>query len=229
MAHVAKVLSAAFLAAILGCINIPDTFEARIYIDIRHIQEQADQFLDYVEGKSPELPEFSAPPEGQSSSRSFLPTQFAALFTSGKAYAQELRDESPLVKQIADSMRARHPQIEALKRTGAIGENNRGFVEVVDKTKFANPEAENEGQRLVAAENEDRRALYREVARLNSAEGVSVSTVESVYALKRLERASSGDRVQLPPAGANFDAFKNSAQGQKLGAQAQPGAWVTMP
>lgn len=229
MAHVAKVLSAAFLAAILGCINIPDTFEARIYIDIRHIQEQADQFLDYVEGKSETLPEFTAPADDQSSRAAFVPMHFASLFTTGVAYAQELRDDSPLVKQIANAMRARHPQIEALKRTGAIGENNRGFVEIVDPGTFESAEAENEAQRLVAAENEDRRALYKEVARLNSAENVSVSTVEAVYALKRLERASSGHKVQLPPPGPNFDAFKASAQGQKLGAQAQPGAWVVIP
>lgn len=229
MPQVAKVSSAAFLAALIGCINIPDTFEARIYIDIRHIEEQADKFLDYVEGKSETLPSFSAPADDQSSRLSFIPTHFAALFSSGVVYAQELKDDSPLVKQIADAMKARHPELEALKRTGGVGENNRGFVEVVDASKFASPEAENEAQRLVAAENEDRRALYKEVARLNSAEGVTVSTVEAVYALKRLERASSGHVVQLPPPGPNFDAFKSSAAGQQLGAAAQPGAWVTMP
>lgn len=229
MSHVAKVVSAAFLAAILGCINIPDTFEARIYIDIRHIEEQADQFLDYVEGRTETLPSFEAPADDQSSRLSFLSQQFAALFESNKAYAQTLNDDSPLVKQIADAMKARHPQLEALKATGAVGENNRGFVEVVDPGAFASPEAENEGQRLVAAENEDRRALYKEVARLNSADGVTVSTVEAVYALKRLERATSGQKVQLPPPGPNFDAFKASAQGQRLGSAAQPNAWVVIP
>ena len=160
MNHVAKVFSAAFLAAILGCINIPDTFEARIYIDIRHIEEQADKFLDYVEGKSETLPSFSAPAEENQDSRArFFPTQFAALFESNKAYAQALKEDSPLVKQIADSMKARHAQIEAVKRTGAVGENNRGFVEVVDASKFGGADAENEGQRLVTAENEDKRAL----------------------------------------------------------------------
>lgn len=229
MTHVAKVLSAAFLAAVIGCINIPDTFEARIYIDIRHIEQQADQFLDYVEGRSETLPSFTPPEDEQNSKLSFIPTQFAALFTPGVAYAQGLKDDSPLVKQIADSMKARHSQLEALKGIGAIGENNRGFVEMLDASAFESPDAENAAQRLVAAENEDRRALYKEIARLNSAEGVTVSTVESVYALKRLERASSGHKVQLPPAGPNFNAFKASAQGQKLGSGAQPGAWVTIP
>lgn len=229
MIRFSKALSAAVVAALIGCVVVPDTFEARIYIDIRHIQEQADKLLDYVEGKSETLPEFTPPPADQNSRMSFAPTHFAGLFTTGIAYAAELNESSPLVQQIADSMKSRFADLESVKRSGAVGENNRGFVEVVDASKFSSPDQENEVQRLVAAENEDRRALYKEVARLNAADGVTVSTVEGVYALKRIERASSGDKVQLPPPGENFDTFKASGTGQALGSQCTPGAWVSKP
>ena len=38
--------SIAILVSYLGCIVVPNEFEAHIYIDIRHIQQQADQALE---------------------------------------------------------------------------------------------------------------------------------------------------------------------------------------
>ena len=80
----------------------------------------------------------------------------------------------------------------------------------------------------MADENKDRKALYREVARLNSEQSVSVSTVEGIYATARLKRAKTGEIFQLPPAGKEFDAFKASAVGKKLGGKCVPKAWVTI-
>ena len=42
----------------LGCVNIPSKFEAHITVDIRHhIEQQAANTLDYIEGKTDELVE----------------------------------------------------------------------------------------------------------------------------------------------------------------------------
>ena len=108
-------------------------------------------------------------------------------------------------------MKARFGDVEAAKKTGAVGENNRGFLEMIKPDAIADAEQRNNVQRVVAAENEDRKALYQEVARLNSDQNLTVGTVERIYAQKRLERAKSGEVFQLPPAGADFDAFAASA------------------
>ena len=53
-------------------------------------------------------------------------------------------------------MEKRIPQIDALKTQGAVGENNRGFLEV----RAAAPDADS----TVAAENADRSAVYSALA-----------------------------------------------------------------
>ena len=214
---------AAIVAIFAGCVVIPDTFDANINVTIRHIQEQADQLLDYVSGKSDELPPIGAAEDGNQ--RSMLHRMFGPMPT---AHAAELNETSPRVQQIANSMKARFNDVEAAKKTGAVGENNRGFVEMVKPDAIADAEQRNAVQRVIAAENEDRKALYQEIARINSDQNLTVGAVERVYAQKRLERAKAGELFQLPAAGADFDKFVASSTGKKLGDEAQPGAWVTI-
>ncbi|MEK7793401.1 MAG: DUF1318 domain-containing protein [Candidatus Hydrogenedentota bacterium] len=211
---------------VIGCVMIPDTFEARIYVDIRHIEEQADQVMDYVQGKSDTLPDATPAPAESEKKTSWLRQTWDYLLPIQVAYAQELDESSPRVKQIADAMRARNADVEKAKKTGAVGENNRGFLELKKSELLSGSEEVNSVQRLIAADNEDRKALYQEIARLNKANNVDVSTLESVYAKKRRERAQPGELVQLPDAGAEFDEFKAGALGKRLGAKCQAGAWV---
>lgn len=214
----------AVLVVVMGCVVIPDTFQAHIVVDIRHIQEQAEQALDYIEGKTDELPELSTTPgEGRTS---LLETLKDAIVPVRVAHAQ--KEDSPRARQILQAMRDRHSQLESVKQTGAVGENNRGFVELVYPDKISDAERLNEVQRVIAAENEDRKAFYQEIARLNQDQDLKVGVVEAIYAQKRLERARSGEVFQLPPAGEAFDTFKASAKGQALGAEASPGAWVVI-
>ena len=94
--------------------------------------------------------------------------------------------------------------------------------------KIVDAEDRNETQRLIAAENKDRKALYGEIARLNKDQNVSVSEVEQIYAFERLKRAKTSEIFQLPSTGADFDAFKASPAGKSLGEECKPDAWVTI-
>lgn len=217
---------AAMVAIFAGCVVIPNTFDANINVTIRHIQEQADQLLDYVSGKSDALPPIgAAEPEKQNS---LMERVIDVLDPVQTAYAAELNETSPRVQQIANSMKARFNDIEAAKKTGAVGENNRGFLELTKPDAITDSAQRNTIQQTIAAENNDRKALYQEIARLNSDQNLTVGAVERVYAQKRLERAKRGESFQLPPAGADFDAFAASAAGKALGGEATPGAWVTI-
>jgi len=221
-------LSAFFTAAILvsvGCITVPSKFEARIYIDIRHIQEQANEVLDYVEGKTDTVPDLAPAPE----KTSFLRDAIQFLSPIRVAYAQELDESSSRAKQILASMRKRYAELEKVKGTGAVGENNRGMVELAKAEVLNSSEQKNEVQRIVAAENKDRKAFYQEVARINRDQDLAVGAVERTYAQERLMRAKKGELFQLPPAGRDFDAFKSSAVCKQLGAECAPDAWVAIP
>jgi uncharacterized protein YdbL (DUF1318 family) len=217
---------AAILAIFGGCVVIPDTFDANINVTIRHIQEQADQLLDYVSGQSDTLPPIGEAPDPDQ--KSMLDRMLDAIPVQ-TAYAAEIKESSPRVQQIANNMKTRFAEVEAAKKTGAVGENNRGLLEMVKPDAIADADQRNNVQRVIAADNEDRKALYQEIARLNSDQNLTVSTIERVYAQKRLERAKSGEVFQLPPAGEDFDAFAASPVGQKLGGAAKAGAWVTIP
>lgn len=221
------VLAGVIFLCIMGCVvRTEHTINAHITLDIRHIKEQASDVLDFIEGTRDELPAA----ETAETEQSFLQRAWEMLDPMPTAYAQEdLNRVSPRVKQIASKMRERYGKVEAFKKQGCFGENNRGYVELRECDDLTDADARNAAQQLMAEENKDRKALYNEVARLNEDEGVAVSTVEKVYASERLTRAGTGEVVQLPVAGDAFDAFKQSAKGQALGSQCQPGAWVTLP
>lgn len=204
------------------------TINAHITLDIRHIQEQAAGVLDFVEGRSDTLPglETASDPGPQSLWHGLR----NALDPIPAAWADDLKNTtSPLVTDLARRMRERHPRIDAHRQTGCFGENNRGYLELRDCDALKNPDARNTAQKLLAEENKDRKALYNEIARLNSGQGVSVSTVESIYAVQRLQRGRTGEVFQLPDAGPWFEEIARSQLGRQLGSLCQPGSWVTLP
>jgi len=222
------IFAAAAFAVALGCvIRTEHKIDAHITLDIRHVADQAENVLDFIEGKTDALPGVETTPEPESRLRTLL----NAMNPIQPVYAGELTvTTSPLIQEIATKMRERNPQIEAVKKQGCLGETNRGYVELRECDAIKDAEQRNETQKLVADENKDRKALYAEMARLNKEiPDVNVAKVESIFAMQRLERAKSGDVFQLPPAGADFDAFKSSATGKKLGDKCVAGAWVTIP
>jgi uncharacterized protein YdbL (DUF1318 family) len=217
----ASLCVAASVAILAGCVVIPKTFDANINVTIRQIQQQADQILDAI----------GAPPPAASAPKktSLLRSTIDLFDPMPVAYAADVKEDSPRIKQLVGSMKARYPEVDAATKTGAAGENNRGLLELVKPEKISDAEKKNAVQRTIAAENDDRKALYQEIARLNSDQNLTVSAVERVYAQKRLERAQPGELFQLPPAGQDFTAFANSPVGKKLGGSATAGAWVTIP
>lgn len=212
-----------------GCVNIPNKIEAHITVDIRHhIEQQAESTLDFIEGKSTTLPAAAADDAGgEADKASLLERAINLLDPMPVAYAADLKNASPEVTRIATSLRNRNEQIQAIKRKGYVGESNRGKLELRNSDKIPNADERNEVQRLVAAENADRKALYQEIAKLNADKKVSVSTVEGIYAMERLRRAKPGDIFQLP-IGAEFEAFMRTDVGKRLGMEAAPGAWVAV-
>ncbi len=87
------------------------------------------------------------------------------------------------------TVRARMEQrlfkLDALKSNGAIGENNRGFVEV--------REDRDDAGNLCAEENRDREAVYAEIAKRN---GTSTDQVGRLRAKKIAESSATGVWLQ---------------------------------
>ncbi|MCF6290246.1 MAG: YdbL family protein [Desulfobacterales bacterium] len=82
-------------------------------------------------------------------------------------------------------MRARLPDINALKAQGVIGENNRGFLEFVAAAR--------DQEKVIQAENNDRQLVYRAIAQQ---QGTSAELVGQRRARQIAERAAPGEWLQ---------------------------------
>lgn len=90
-----------------------------------------------------------------------------ALMLSGSVLAQaNLEANTPAIKQLKSAMHGRFDQLAPLLASGAIGLANDGTVQLrnAGAVALAQRQATNT---LIAAENADRAALYREIARAN--------------------------------------------------------------
>ncbi len=216
MKRMVVVVVLAVFAAAMGCVRIPNKFEAHITVDIRQeIQQRAASSLDFIEGKTDTVPV----PEPKKTSwrdpvRSFLLPAACAAAADTKA-------------AVLSSLRERSGQVADLKARRIAGENNRGYLEFRDDPSL-DARQRDEARQIVAAENKDRKLLYEEDARAEKDRNATVSMIERGYAVERLKRAKAGEWVQLPPKGEDFDAFKASPAGQRLGADCVPEAWVVL-
>jgi uncharacterized protein len=77
-----------------------------------------------------------------------------------------LNIDTPAVRQITQSMEARHAQLKKYYDAGSIGLTRDGLVQVRDQNLVPLPER-NAVRKLVAEENADRTNLYREIAAAN--------------------------------------------------------------
>jgi uncharacterized protein len=88
---------------------------------------------------------------------------------------------------IKERMAARIPEINALKDSGLIGENNMGFLEYRTAEKPKNE--------MIAAENKDRDTVYQAIAKSQGASAVLVSQSRAKMIAKN---GQSGHWYQKP-------------------------------
>jgi uncharacterized protein YdbL (DUF1318 family) len=86
---------------------------------------------------------------------------------------------------IKQRMKERLPAISQMKAEGAIGENNQGFLEFLGKDQ---PQAD-----LVKAENEDRKTVYKAIAKQ---QGTTPEHVGKRRALQIVKNALPGEWLQ---------------------------------
>jgi uncharacterized protein YdbL (DUF1318 family) len=119
----------------------------------------------------------------------------ATLPFAGSAHAQaNLEVNTPAIENLRKSMRERHQQIRPLYESGAVGITRDGGVALRDANAVPLPERAH-ANNLVAAENADRGALYKEIARANGKpewEG----EIRNTFAQRWIERARPGWYVQ---------------------------------
>lgn len=119
------------------------------------------------------------------------------LSVAGVALAQaNLEINTPAVASLQASMHNRHAQLAAFYASGAVGLTRDGNIALRDAN--AVPLAQRQQvNALVAAENQDRAALYREIARANGKPEWE-NDIRATFAQRWIEKARPGWYYQNP-------------------------------
>ena len=114
-----------------------------------------------------------------------------ALAAAGQALAQaNLEINTPAIAGLQASMQQRHGQLAGLYANGAVGLTRDGNVVLRDAN--AVPLAQRQQvNSVVAAENQDRAALYREIARANGKPEWE-NDIRATFAQRWIEKAQAG-------------------------------------
>ena len=108
--------------------------------------------------------------------------------------AADLEVNTPGINAIKQSMQARHAQLAAYYGSGAVGLTADGMIALRDAGAVPLPQRQAVNA-LVAAENNDRNALYAEIANANGHPEWQAE-IRSTFAQRWTERAQPGWWVQ---------------------------------
>ena len=113
------------------------------------------------------------------------------LLLAANAWAQaNLEVNTPAVAALQSSMQKRHAELASFYGNGAVGLTRDGFVALRDAN--AVPLAQRQQVNgLVAAENQDRSALYREIARANGRPEWE-NDIRTTFAQRWIDKAQGG-------------------------------------
>jgi uncharacterized protein YdbL (DUF1318 family) len=149
----------AVLAAV-SCVTI------NIYFPAEQVRDAADRIVDEVWGEraTGTEPDQPAPPPAKPPAQ---PGSFLKILAPGTAFAdQDINVSTPEIRAIRESMKERSRQLFPFLDSGHVGIGRDGLLKVRTIEGLGlKPRAD--VQRLVEAENQDRRRLYQEIARAN--------------------------------------------------------------
>ena len=102
--------------------------------------------------------------------------------------AYNIKTMTPLVERALENRCGRYNELSMLKARGAIGENNRGYLEVLDNSN-------SDAKAVANAENADRKVIYETIAEQNGLSG-EMGTIEKVFAQVQRDKAQVGEMTQ---------------------------------
>ena len=107
------------------------------------------------------------------------------------AWAQaNLEVNTPAIAAVQSSMQKRHAELAGLYANGAIGLTRDGFIALREANAVPLPQRQ-QVNGLVAAENQDRAALYREIARANGKPEWE-NEIRTTFAQRWIDKAQGG-------------------------------------
>jgi len=196
MARYAALKLVACCLALSACVTI------NVYFPAAAAEKAADKIINDVWGGA-EPAESDTKRDDKQTSLHESAAQGVLLAAAGSvldllispAHAQaDLNVATPAVRQLTQSMEARHAQLKKYYDAGAVGLTRDGLVEIRDQNLVPLPER-NSVRKLVAEENADRANLYREIAAANGHPEWEPD-IRKTFAERWVSKASPGWYVQ---------------------------------
>lgn len=159
-----KLWPALLLAVALhaACVTI------NVYFPSAEAAQAADRIIDEVRGaRDTSEDETSALPRGQAGPALRLVAGLLELLVPAAHAAEvDFNASSPAINALQESLKQRFVELKPYYQSGAIGVTNQATVAIRDRNLIPLPER-NKVLQLIARQNDDWNALYREIARVN--------------------------------------------------------------
>ncbi len=179
--------------AVISCVTI------NIYFPAAAVEKAADKIVEEVWGNddvAPETPQKDIEPQSLFDNGINL---LLSVIGPSEAFAQEadINITTPAIRALKESIKQRADSIMPYMDNGSAGISNDGLIVIRSKDGLNLKEQANLS-RLISAENRDREALYREIARANEFPPDKVTDIMKIFATSWIKQARQGWWVQGP-------------------------------
>ena len=187
MKTIARSLSLLLMLTVISCVTI------NIYFPAEELRGAADKIVNEVWGDGPQNGTEKVVPQAPESPGSSL----LRLFLPVSAYAaQDINVSTPAIRTIKDSIKQRSGSLIPFLSSGTVGLSHDGLLKV-RSSKGLSLKEKGQVNKLVKAENQDRKRLYQEIAVANKFPD-KVGEIQSIFADSWRNQAQKGWYIENP-------------------------------
>jgi uncharacterized protein YdbL (DUF1318 family) len=170
------------IAWMLAFVILYSCVTVNIYFPAQEAQKKAQKIVNEIRGKTTNIKN--------------KPTSFKINFFTAKAYASSnvLNATNAKIKAIKSSMKNRFKTMKPYYEKGYLAETLNGFLKVYKKPKSLKELMML--SKLVNAENNDRKLLYKEVAKTLHIQSTQVDKLQRIFAKQWQDTAPKGTYIQ---------------------------------
>ncbi len=182
MKRVKLLMISSVLLFISACVTI------NVYFPAAEAEDAASKIVNKIIGEDDNSSINVENPQGLN----FNPLSF---FISSAHAEVNINISSPAIVEITNRMKARYEsRLKTFLDQGIIGFSNQGFIQILDAKKLGLKDRQ-KAKKLVADENRDRKALYRELAVANGHPDWE-DAIQSVFVKQWQKQAHTGWKYQ---------------------------------
>jgi len=168
-----------------------------VYFPAAEIRDAATQIEREVRSEETAPPEPTPPaaPSPKPQSFDFWPRIWQVRLVVGPtlavAQAININVQTPAIRKLIASRKQRYAGLAPLFAQGALGENNRGLLDIRSLDTLSLKDKAN-AKTLLEQENRDRQQLYREIATANNLAADKLDEIASIFAQVHRQEARAG-------------------------------------